>query len=87
VGIACFVNVFEPEHLVIGGGLSEAADLFLEAAVLEASVRALPVLWERVTVSVAESGADAGVIGAGLLATHELRGTSDTPEKAKEGAT
>jgi glucokinase len=87
VGIASFVNVFEPEQLVIGGGLSEAADLFLEDAVVEAGVRALPVLWERVTVSVAQSGADAGVIGAGLLARHELRGTSDTPEKAREGAT
>jgi hypothetical protein len=36
---------------------------------------------------VAQSGADAGVIGAGLLARHELRGTSDTPEKAREGTT
>ena len=86
VGIAGFVNAFEPEQLVIGGGLSEAADLFLDDAVVEAGVRALPVLWERVTVSVAQSGADAGVIGAGLLARHELRGTRDTPEKAKEGA-
>jgi glucokinase len=72
VGIAGYVNVFEPEHLVIGGGLSRAADLFFDRAVEEAGGRALPALWERVSVSLARGGADAGVIGAGVLAAHEL---------------
>ena len=72
VGIAGFVNVFQPEQLVIGGGLSRAADLFLDRAVEEARSRALPALWERVEVGLAQGGADAGLIGAGLLAAHEL---------------
>ena len=45
VGIATFVNVFEPERLAIGGGLSRASHLFLERAVREAGYRALPALW------------------------------------------
>jgi glucokinase len=73
VGIAGYVNIFEPEHLVIGGGLSRAADLFFDRAVEEAAGRALPALWERVAVSLARGGADAGVIGAGVLAAHELQ--------------
>jgi glucokinase len=72
IGIAGYVNVFEPDHFVIGGGLSRAADLFLDTARREAEARALPALWKRVTVSLARGGADAGVIGAGLLAATEL---------------
>jgi glucokinase len=80
VGIAGYVNVFEPEHLVIGGGLSRAADLFFDRAVEEAASRALPALWERVSVGLARGGADAGVIGAGVLAAQELKGEArDTP--------
>jgi glucokinase len=77
LGIAGFVNVFEPEHLVIGGGLSRAAHLFLDRAVDEAGSRALPTLWRRVSVAPARGGSDAGVIGAGVLAAHEV--ARDTP--------
>jgi glucokinase len=77
--IAGYVNVFQPHELVIGGGLSRASDLFLERAVREAGSRALPALWKRATVSLARGGADAGVIGAGVLAAQEVsaRFTSD----------
>jgi glucokinase len=85
IGISNFVNVFEPEHFVIGGGLSAAADLFLETAKREAGSRALPALFERVRVSVARAGNDAGVIGAGLLAAQELALTRDTADLASHG--
>jgi glucokinase len=79
IGIANFVNVFEPELLVIGGGLSRVSHLFLEQAEREAESRALPALYHRVTVGVARGGSDAGLIGAGVLAAQELQlGTSDT---------
>ncbi|HEX2160936.1 MAG TPA: ROK family protein [Thermoleophilaceae bacterium] len=72
IGIATVVNVFEPQRVVIGGGISEAAELFLDVAVAEAARWALPALWERTTVGLARGGADAGAIGAALLAAHEL---------------
>jgi glucokinase len=72
VAIAGYVNVFQPEIFVIGGGLSRASDLFLERALGEAATRALPALWKRTSVSLARGGADAGVIGAGLLAAQEI---------------
>lgn len=78
VGIAAYVNVFEPERFAIGGGLSRASHLFLDRAVQEAGARALPALWKRVSVALAEGGADAGVIGAGLLAALELKRERDT---------
>ncbi len=78
IGIASYVNVFEPKRLAIGGGLSRASHLFLDRAVQEAGARALPALWKRVSVALAEGGADAGVIGAGLLAALELVRERDT---------
>jgi glucokinase len=71
VAIAGYVNTFEPEYIVIGGGLSNASDLYLARAVDEAGSRALPALWQRSTVSLARGGADAGVVGAGVLAALE----------------
>lgn len=78
-GIAGVVNTFEPRFVIIGGGLSRAADLFLEVARAEASRWALPALWERTSVELARGGTQAGVIGAGLLAAQELGRTGDTP--------
>ena len=74
VAIAGYVNVFEPDRLAIGGGLSRASHLFLERAEREAATRALPALWRRVTIALAQGGADAGVIGAGVLAAQEIQG-------------
>jgi glucokinase len=71
-GIATVVNIFEPKRVVIGGGLAQAAELYLERAVAEAARWALPALWERTTVGLARGGADAGAIGAAVLADHEL---------------
>ncbi len=79
LGIAGVVNTFQPEHVVIGGGLSRASDLFLETARTEASRHALAALWERTSVRRAAGGAEAGVIGAGVLAEQELQRSGDTP--------
>ncbi len=87
VAIAGFVNVFQPERVVVGGGLSRASGLFLERAVQEAGARALPALWRRTEVSLARGGADAGVIGAGVLAGQEIRQTDEANPSASEGST
>jgi glucokinase len=87
VAIGGYVNVFEPDHVVIGGGLSRAADLYFERAVDEARSRALPALWRRVTISLARGGAGAGVIGAGVLAAQgAARDTARLRAESIEGA-
>jgi glucokinase len=80
IGISNMVNTFQPEVVAIGGGLSAAADLFLETAVAEAGSRALPELWARTTVQVARAGNAAGMIGAGLLALQEYSRAIDTQQ-------
>jgi glucokinase len=81
VAIAGYVNVFEPDRLTIGGGLSRASHLFLDRAIQEANARALPALLRRTTIALAEGGADAGVIGAAVLAAQEVAAQKlrDTP--------
>ena len=71
-GMSGILNTFEPERLVVGGGLARAADLFFDAAREAARDRALPTAARRVRIELARGGADAGVIGAGLLAADEL---------------
>jgi glucokinase len=78
VAIAGYVNVFEPDRLAIGGGVSRSSHLFLERAEREAGSRALPALYRRVTIALAEGGADAGVIGAGILAAQETQGLTSS---------
>jgi glucokinase len=74
VGLSGAINTFEPQYIVIGGGLSQGSDLFLDRAREEARARALPALAERVEIQLAQGGAKAGLIGAGLLAAQEVKG-------------
>jgi glucokinase len=78
VGLSGAINTFEPQYIVIGGGLSQGADFFLDRARDEACKRALPALVDRVRIQLAQGGPDAGLIGAGLLAAQELE-KGDTP--------
>jgi glucokinase len=66
VGIANYANIFDPELVVIGGGVSAAGELLLGPARAEYRRRALrPTAGARVVA--AELGNDAGVLGAAAL--------------------
>ncbi len=71
VALASFANVFEPETIVIGGGVIAAGDLLLEPARAELRARALPPM-NRTSVVEAELGSGAGMIGAAAMARVEL---------------
>jgi glucokinase len=60
------VAVVAPEVIVIGGGLSNAGDVFF--APLERRLRALLTYQPMPELRPAKIGADAGAIGAALLA-------------------
>jgi glucokinase len=72
IGIANAINTFDPEEVVIGGGGARAGDLLLEPAKRIASGYVLPGLGSQTTIRVARHGVRAGVLGAALLAVHEL---------------
>jgi glucokinase len=71
VALTSFANVFEPEVIVIGGGVIAAGDLLLDPARRELGARALPPM-NRTPVVAAQLGSDAGMIGAAAMARIEL---------------
>jgi len=71
VALASFANIFEPEVIVIGGGVIAAGDLLLEPARREMAERALPPM-RSIPVVAAQLGQDAGMIGAAAMARIEL---------------
>jgi glucokinase len=71
-GLASLVNVFNPEVIVIGGGFGEAGELLLAPAREIVAQEALPPGRDLVRIVPAELGAEAGLIGAGLIAFEVL---------------
>jgi glucokinase len=67
VGIANYVNIFNPEVVVIGGGFSQARDLFLGPALESMREEALPPGRDLVRVVPALLGPEAGLVGAAFV--------------------
>ena len=76
IGIANAINTFDPEEVVIGGGAARAGEMMLGPARRTAAAYVLPGLGNRTTIRVARHGVRAGVLGAALLADHELADNS-----------
>jgi glucokinase len=73
IGIAGFVNVFDPDVVVIGGGVIAGGDLLLEPARRALAERVLPMAGREVPVRPAHFGAESGMLGAALMAREEQR--------------
>ncbi len=69
--LVTFANIFEPEVIVVGGGVMAASDLLLDPARRTLKERALRPMNE-IPVLAAELGPDAGMIGAAAMARIEL---------------
>jgi glucokinase len=73
LGVACssFANIFQPDAIVVGGGVIAAGDLLLDPARRELRERALNPM-NRTPILEANLGNDAGMIGAAAMARLEL---------------
>jgi glucokinase len=71
VGIANAMNIFNPEVVLVGGGVSAAGELLLSPARTEARRRARPPS-NGARVECAAFGAEAGMVGGAVLALEEL---------------
>ncbi|HSW62989.1 MAG TPA: ROK family protein [Dissulfurispiraceae bacterium] len=67
VGMANLINLLSPQALVLAGGLTGAWNIYGEAAIQEASRRALPELFFETQIIVSPVFDDAGLLGAGRL--------------------
>jgi glucokinase len=67
VGIASYVNIFNPEVVVVGGGFARAGRFLLEPARKVVAETALAPARDQVRIELAVLGVEAGLIGAGLV--------------------
>jgi glucokinase len=74
VAIASFVNIFNPQVVVVGGGVAAAGELLLGPARTEMKARALPPQRDEVRLVAAALGVEAGMVGAAALAFAGLDG-------------
>lgn len=73
VGLANLINIFNPELIVIGGGLSNMGDMLLKPALKVAGERAFKEAFQAVRFASAGLGANSGVLGAAAFALQEMR--------------
>lgn len=68
IGIASLINLLNVEMVVIGGGVSNAWDLFIDTTYKEARRRAFHAPMERASIERGSLKDDAGILGAAYLA-------------------
>lgn len=67
-GIASAINLLNPQIVVIGGGVSEGGNNFIQRIEKEVKRRAFPTVTKNLKIVKAKLGNDAGFIGAAMLA-------------------
>ena len=72
IGITSLINLLNVDSVIIGGGLSNAWELFEKSMNTEIEKRALSGPRERLTIHPASLGDDAGIIGCAYLAFKSL---------------
>ena len=72
VGLANLINIFNPEMIVVGGGLSNMGDILLEPAYEEAERRAFRQAYSAVRFARSELGRNSGVLGAAAYALERI---------------
>ena len=70
--LANTANTLNPEKIVLGGGVSRAGDILLDAVKVNFSKYAFSSVRESTNLTLATLGNDAGVIGAGWLIKNQL---------------
>ena len=76
--IANLINAFNPDQIVLGGGIIAAAELLMPLIFLGVAERAIPGALESCRVRPSSLGNDAGLLGAAGLAWQELEGSTPT---------
>lgn len=67
-GLASLATFYNPQRIVLGGGLIEAAPLMLERATLRAHEAALPTATRNLTIMKTALGDNSGIVGAAWMA-------------------
>ena len=73
MAVANLVSLFNPEKIILGGGIFGPGGQFLDQIREEAKKWAQPISITQVEIEVSDLGGDAGLIGAGFLALRGIK--------------
>ena len=73
--LAGFVDLLNPQKLLIGGGLSKMDPRLLASIQQGVYGRAMPLMTRSLVIERTSLGSDAGIFGAAVLAFTELSGS------------
>jgi len=71
-GVANLVSLFDPEIVILGGGLASASDLFLDAVREIVKRCAQPIAAKHVRIVISRLGGDANLLGVAHLAWEQI---------------
>ncbi len=66
-GLTAIVNFYNPQRIILGGGLVSAVDLYFKVAAQKARDDSMVVTRDKVKIVRAKLGDNAGIVGAALL--------------------
>lgn len=75
LGMASWAAIYQPEQIILGGGVAQAGEIWLQTAVAAMKSYGVPGFTGTVRVATARLGKDAGVIGAALAAIRQISGS------------
>ena len=72
IGIANMINIFNPELIVIGAGVSRAGNILLEPLKRTVKTRALQLSYSMTNIKVSQLGDNAGALGAAIMVLKDI---------------
>ena len=72
MAVANFISIFNPEKILLGGGIFGPAEKYLQKIREEAERWAQPISFSEVSIEISALKKDAGVYGAGYLAMKNI---------------
>ncbi len=72
IGIADMINIFNPELIVVGAGVSQAGDILLEPLKRTVKARALQLSSSMVDIKVSQLDDNAGALGAAIMVLEDI---------------
>ncbi len=82
-GIANLINIFDPEVIALGGGISASADCFMEDLKSMVAQRIYVKSMNVTRIEISQLGNDAGIIGAAMYAKSIESERSDGQDRVK----
>lgn len=78
-GLVNIIHIFNPERIILGGGVTMMGDMLMEPALRIVLERAMKAPYKATSIRIAELGANAGLVGAGGLVYYYQSGYKPRP--------